>query len=172
MVTFTFLDSMGVRVPTHTFDADNEYVAVASVKQLGRREITPIAELRIKSRDEKTEFTNGADRDEFLDMAAVHMLAGNTDLHAKNVKIERDGSFHAFNLNRAGRRFVDIAELQADAGKAARAAQEVDQAKQQDFNIERRDIADRAAQMAHRLENTGRKETMSSKPGSTTGLLR
>jgi len=160
MATFTFLDSMGVRVPPHTFDADNEYVAVASVEQLGRREIIPIAELRLKSRDEKTEFTNGADRDEFLDMAAVHMLAGNTDLHTKNVKIERDGSFHTFDLDRAGRRFADMAELQADAGKAARTAQEVDQARQQDFNIKRRDITDRAAHIAHRLENTGRKEAV------------
>jgi len=161
MATFTFLDSMGVRVPFHTFNADSEYVAAASVERIDRPEIISVSELRRKDRSEAAEFVNDADPEEFLDIAAAHMLAGNTDLHAENLKIGRDGSFHAYDLDRGGRRFGSMASMQADAGKARRVARNIRRnSERQDFDINKKDFADRAARIAYRLEETGRKEVI------------
>ena len=158
MATFAFTDAMGVRAPAHTWNDDEEWVAVASVEKYGRSEIRSLND--VKPDDDATEFANNVDRDEYLDQMAVQMLAGNTDLHSKNIKLGRDGSVHCFDFDRAGERFPDMASMEAEAYKASRSAGKIDSRRDGSFDVDRTDIADRAAEVAYELEESGRKEAV------------
>ena len=158
MATFAFTDAMGVRAPAHTWNEDEEWVAVASVEKYGRSEIRSLNDVKLD--DDATEFANNVDRDEYLDQIAVQMLAGNTDLHSENIKLGRDGSVHCFDFDRAGERFPDMASMEAEAYKASRSADKIDFRRDGSFDVDRTDVADRAAEVAYELEESGRKEAV------------
>jgi hypothetical protein len=158
MATFAFTDAMGVRVPAHTYNDDEEWVAVASVEKFGRTDTVTVQDLRKSGTD--AAFAENVDRDEYIDQMAVQLLAGNFDLHTQNIKLGRDGTVHCFDLDHAGRRYPDMASLESSAGKAARSASRIDDTRSDDFTVTRTMIADRAAEIAHELEAHGRKDAV------------
>ena len=158
MATFAFTDAMGIRTPAHTWNDSEEWVAVASVEKYGRSETRSVMD--VKNDDDAAEFANNVDREAYVDQMAVQMLAGNTDLHSKNIKLGRDGSVHCFDFDRAGRRFPDMASMEADARKASQSAGRIEFRRDGTFNVDRTDITDRAAEVAYELEESGRKEAV------------
>ena len=158
MATFAFTDAMGVRVPAHTYNDDEEWVAVASVEKFGRADTVSVRDLDDPSTD--AAFAENVDRDEYIDQVAVQLLAGNIDHHKDNIMLGRDGTVHCFDLDHAGRRYPDMATLESSAGKASRTADKIDDVRSDDFTVTRTAIADRAAEIAHELEAHDRKDAV------------
>lgn len=145
MAMYAFTDALGVRVPDHTWDAEQEYVAVAGVEQPGRASTEPVTEL-------SEEAAARVDEDEFCDIMAVQILAGNYDLHSENVRVGEDGQVHCIDYDRGGSSWSNMAMMESKCRKAASTADRIDRRRGDDFQVSQTDIADRAQEIAVGLE--------------------
>jgi len=148
MAAYAFTDSLGVRVPDHTWDPEEGYVAVKGV-ETPRRASTEAAKKVSPSAAERV------DRQEFVDIMATQVLAGNTDVHGENVLIGEDGQVHCIDYDRATREYGDMDGLQKSCHKAESTARRLDNRRDNSLDIDKEDIANRAQEIAVSLEASG-----------------
>ena len=151
LATTTFSRSCGVRTPDHTYDPDDEIVAAAGVNRAGRAEAKPVGEI-------SDETAAKVDREEFIDVCATQHLAGNTDLHSENVFADEDGGIHCIDYDRGRAEYPDMATMELRATKAQSSAEIIDRRRDDDFDVGREEITDRAQELAVALEVSGQKE--------------
>lgn len=151
MATTAFSSSCGVRTPGHTYDPDGEFVAAAGVNKMGRPDATPLNEV-------KDGPAAKVDREEYLDVCATQHLAGNTDLHTRNILIDDDGGVHCIDYDRGTREYDDMVSMQSNARKAAKSADRINRRREDIFAVSKEDITDRAQEIAVGLETSGQKE--------------
>jgi len=164
MSTFAALDAMGLRVPAHTYDANEDLVAAASVEKVGRSEIRSVSELRSRDipSDEAATFAENINTNELTDVLAANVLVGNDDLHTQNIKVGRDGSIHCFDFDHGGNSYYNFSTLEDCCNGPAFTAGQLDAVARSgtDVDVAKNEIADRAAEIAHEIETSGRKEAV------------
>lgn len=158
MATYAFCDAVGVDVPQHTYNSDEQWVAAYGIKG------NSVSDLRWESFDEgeRQELAQSIDRDEFRDQMAVQLLAGNTDLHEHNIHIDDDGGVHCIDLDLGGRRHHDLNTATINAGKATETSQTIADERtpkgeepDDDFRVEPHEVASRAQEIAVSIHNSG-----------------
>jgi len=89
-----FFRNMGFDPPKHFLNRQQRYLAVEGKDG---KEV----------RHAPDEWKENIDRDEVLDFAATTIIAGNSDLHPKNVLVNENGEFFAVDLDKSGGDFAN-----------------------------------------------------------------
>lgn len=164
MSTFAALDAMGLRVPAHTYDANEDLVAAASVEKVGRSEIKLVSELRSRDipSDEAATFAENINTEELTDILAANVLVGNDDLHTQNIKVGRDGSIYCFDFDHGGNSYYNFSMLEDCCHGPAYTAGQLDAVARSGTNVDvtEDEIAARAAEIAYEIEEADRKEAV------------
>lgn len=151
MSASAFSNLLGIRTPGHTWNEDGEYVAVQGVETPTRGNGSEVA-----SADE--ELLAKVDREEFIDVCAAQVLAGNHDQHIGNLYVTGDGHVHCIDYDRAGGTAENRKQLRRNARKPAGAADFIDRVRDESFEVSADDIADRAVEIAAAVEASGEKQ--------------
>lgn len=151
MAAYAFTDALGVRVPDHTWNEEEGYVAVAGVE-------TPRRTSTKTTKAVSAEAAERVDRQEFVDIMATQILAGNRDVHGENIRIGEDGQVHCIDYDRAEKEYRDMDHLQQHCNKASMTARTLDRRRDSSFDVDEEDIAKRAQEIAVSLEASGETE--------------
>lgn len=151
MAAYAFTDSLGVRVPDHTYDQEEGYVAVAGVETPSRASTEPAKRVPREAAEQ-------VDSQEFVDIMATQVLAGNADLHGENVRIGEDGQVHCIDYDRAKREYGSLKDLERNCRKASRTAETIDRRRDSYFDVSNEDVVRRAQEIAVGLEESGETE--------------
>lgn len=156
MGMYAFKEALGVETPQMTYDADDDAVVAESYRPDGEYSARAAREVR-------PDAANRVDRDEFVDSVAVHLLGGDTDCTKANIDIGEDGTVHTYDYDRASGEFPSINSfktMKMAAGDPAKAAESIDEARDADnqLDVSREEIANRAAEIAYEIETSGRTE--------------
>ena len=150
MATYAFCDAVGIDVPRHTYNAEEEWVASEEVPG------TSAANIDAES------FPRGkVDRDEYLDQVAVQLLAGNTDLTADNMKIDDEGRLHYFDFDYSRYEYANHGDLRGWADLTQRTNEiladlnEPGPDTDADFEVSNDEFAERAKEIAVKIHNSG-----------------
>lgn len=150
MALYGFCDAVGVRVPRHTYDENGEWVAAEGVTGTTVEDLKP------------GDFPGRrVDPDEFKDLMAVHLLAGNTDLSPDNVKIDEDGHVHCFDLDFAFNEYNSFRQIRMRTNHAKDTSniiswQSITGPEQdEDMLFDRGEFAERAQEIAVSIHNSG-----------------
>jgi len=147
MIGYAFTDAVGARVPPHTFNKAENWVAVGGV------DADPVTKL---SADQAVEI----DREEFVDQMVVQLLAGNSDLNTANVFIGDDGSVHCVDMDMAGHELDSHRQVETAATRVTMTADRIDEKRPdgEKLDVSAEEIADRAQEIAVSLHISGQKE--------------
>jgi len=147
MVGYAFTDAVGARVPPHTFNKAEDWVAVGGVNAVPVDKISP-------------DSATNVDRGEFIDQMAVSLLAGNTDLHTGNVFIGEDGAVCCVDMDMSGYQFDSYDAFEQAAEQAEMTAGAVDRTRPagEKMDVSAEEVATRAQEIAVSLHVSGEKE--------------
>ena len=147
MAGYAFADSVGARVPPHTFNKAEDWVATGGIVA------DPVSKL-------STERAERVDREEFIDQMAVQLLAGNGDLHSSNVFVGEDGGVHCVDMDMAGHELDSYSQVETAAVRATGTAGRIDRRRSdtEPMDVSEAEIADRAQEIAVSLHVSGQKE--------------
>lgn len=110
-----------------------------------------------------SDWANKVDREEALDMAATHLIAGNWDLKADNVRVLEDGSVRMFDYDRTTEReWVDKDSMRKTARMKLVLGSfgNIDSVRSGDLQIDEEDIVNRAIEIASEIDLNGQTDRL------------
>lgn len=145
----TALDAMGVVAPRHSFDAESKEMFVESVSRPGYdAELATEGEL-------STEYANRVDGDQFCDVMAANLIAGNVDLKGENMMVGEDGRVIPFDFDWTARMQSPEEFTENYQEWANDALAEINAARDEPLEVTPDDIVEQARDLATELHESG-----------------